>query len=216
MDKKKMNKKKIIATIIGVTLIVGSFVACNTIPNKKVNNKPVKVSAEVKKDKKTKKVDKKEVKNVKKDKTQATSKVATNSTTRNNKITSKNTTSNKVTPKSNKKITFSDKKTSTKPAKKKVWVVDKAAWTETVTKYRQAPVTVEYAQFPDGTQIPFSRVHEDGTDDYGSEGMAAVNAYWRANVETNGSWRNGYRTEYEQVPYTETINHPEEGHWEYR
>ena len=212
MDKKKMNKKKIIATIIGVTLIVGSFVACNTIPNKKVNNKPVKVSAEVKKDKKTKKVDKKEVKNVKKDKTQATSKVATNSTTRNNKITSKNTTSNKVTPKSNKKVTFSDKKTSTKPAKKKVWIVDQAAWTETVTKYRQAPVIVEYADFFNGVQIPYCRTHEDGRVE--NLGMDAVNDYFE-NADV-GNWRNGYRTEYEQVPYTETINHPEQGHWEYR
>lgn len=201
MDIQKRRKLIIVFLIVFLVISVCGYFAYKSYSG----NKPVKVSAEVKNDKKTKKSDKKEVKNTKKDETQANNK-ATASTAIKNKATNK-----KATPKSNKKATFSDKKTSTKPAKKKVWVVDKAAWTETVTKYRQAPVTVEYAQFGDGTQIPFCRTHEDGTVEH--LGMNAVNEYWET---VDSGWRNGYRTEYEQVPYTETINHPEEGHWEYR
>ena len=92
--------------------------------------------------------------------------------------------------------------TSTKPSPKpkektKVWVVDKPAWTETVTKYRMEQVT----KYKYGDEI-------FDTYDEGYEAYSDPAKFGRGNL--------GPITITEQVPYTETINHPEEGHWEYR
>lgn len=92
--------------------------------------------------------------------------------------------------------------TSTKPSPKpkektKVWIVDKPAWTETVTKYRTEQVT----KYKYGDEI-------FDTYDEGYEAYSDPAKFGRGNL--------GPITITEQVPYTETINHPEEGHWEYR
>ena len=87
-------------------------------------------------------------------------------------------------------------------AKQRVWVVDKAAWTETVTKYRTE--TQQYTVYVcNGVEFP----------DY-SSGYAY---YSQLLDEGNGTRLYPMtKTRTVQVPYTETINHPEEGHWEYR
>ena len=87
--------------------------------------------------------------------------------------------------------------------KQRVWVVDKEAWTETVTKYRTETQQYTVYRCSDGAEFP----------DYAS-------AYeYYCYVGENGDPVNFgavTKTRTVQVPYTETINHPEEGHWEYR
>ena len=110
---------------------------------------------------------------------------------------------NKLTPTASKPSTSSSSgATSTKPSPKpkekiKVWIVDKPAWTETVTKYRTEQVT----KYKYGDEI-------FDTYDEGYEAYSDPAKFGRGNL--------GPITITEQVPYTETINHPEEGHWEYR
>lgn len=88
-------------------------------------------------------------------------------------------------------------------AKQRVWIVDKAAWTETVTKYRTETQQYTVYRCSDGAEFP----------DY-----ASAYAYYEEQGD-NGNYLNFgavTKTRTVQVPYTETINHPEEGHWEYR
>lgn len=85
-------------------------------------------------------------------------------------------------------------------AKQRVWVVDKAAWTETVTKYRTETQQYTVYRCSDGTEF----------NDYES----AYEYYCQDGVTVNFGPVTKTRTV--QVPYTETINHSEEGHWEYR
>lgn len=92
--------------------------------------------------------------------------------------------------------------TSTKPAPKskektKVWIVDKPAWTETVTKYRTEQVT-KYK-----CDDKLFNTYDEGYEYYIRDDSPAVEGLYPVTVT-------------EQVPYTETINHPEEGHYEYR
>lgn len=87
--------------------------------------------------------------------------------------------------------------------KQRVWVVDKEAWTETVTKYRTETQQYTVYRANDGTEF----------NDY-----ASANAYLEKLSEEGIPCHIGpvTKTRTVQVPYTETINHPEEGHWEYR
>ena len=87
--------------------------------------------------------------------------------------------------------------------KQRVWVVDKEAWTETVTKYRTSTQQYTVYRANDGTEF----------NDY-----ASANAYLEKLSEEGIPCHIGpvTKTRTVQVPYTETINHPEEGHWEYR
>ena len=103
--------------------------------------------------------------------------------------------------------TTSSSKPSPKPkGKKKVWIVDKPAWTETVTKYRtETKYRPTWWTYGNGT----TKIH------YSEE--EAYNLYINDTTGEHASWGNGEDEAYTvQVPYTETINHPEEGHWEYR
>ena len=88
-------------------------------------------------------------------------------------------------------------------AKQRLWVVDKAAWTETVTKYRTETQQYTVYRANDGTEF----------NDY-----ASANAYLEKLSEEGIPCHIGpvTKTRTVQVPYTETISHPEEGHWEYR
>lgn len=87
--------------------------------------------------------------------------------------------------------------------KQRVWIVDKEAWTETVTKYRTETQQYTVYRANDGTEF----------NDY-----ASANAYLEKLSEEGIPCHIGAvtKTRTVQVPYTETINHPEEGHWEYR
>lgn len=87
----------------------------------------------------------------------------------------------------------SSSSTTGKP-KEKVWVVDKAAWTE------QQPIWAPtwWVSYNDGTI--FTTFDE----------MEAYNKY--CNDRNVAGWGTGE----DQIKGYETINHPEEGHWEYR
>lgn len=88
-------------------------------------------------------------------------------------------------------------------AKQRVWVVDRAAWTETITKYRTE--TQQYTVYVcNGVEFP----------DYSSGYAYQDKIYEEEGINTRLYPMTKTRTV--QVPYTETINHPEEGHWEYR
>ena len=92
--------------------------------------------------------------------------------------------------------------TSKPKEKQKVWIVDKAAWTETVYKaiYSEGR-TVYRATTWDNSRSGTFYSYEEMNQWFGED----VGGY---QIDTEGSEFIGYDTE--------VINHPEEGHWEYR
>lgn len=84
--------------------------------------------------------------------------------------------------------------TSTSKAKQRVWVVDKAAWTE--TKYRTETYQYTVYRTSDGKEFAT---------------YAQAYAYYEDNPCNFGAVT---KTGTRQVPYT--VSHPEQGHWEYR
>lgn len=109
--------------------------------------------------------------------------------------TAASSSSNSKTAKSN---SSSSASTSTSKAKQRVWVVDKAAWTE--TKYRTE--TYQYTVY-----ICNGREFADYNSGY---------AYY-CELDDAGTPSRLYpktKTGTRQVPYT--VSHPEQGHWEYR
>ena len=111
--------------------------------------------------------------------------------------TSSSASSTSKSSKSNSSSSSSSSNSSTS-SKKKVWVVDQAAWTE--TKYRTETYT--YTVYVcNGREFP----------DYNS-GYA-----YYCELDDAGTPSRLYpatRTGTRQVPYT--VTHPEQGHWEYR
>ena len=92
----------------------------------------------------------------------------------------------------------------TQKPKQKVWVVDKPAWTETiqVPNYKSV-LMVRVDTWTMGIQI---MTYEEFT---------ACNAMRPIPAKCDGAW--SQFTENVQDGYlTQTINHPEEGHWEWR
>ena len=88
--------------------------------------------------------------------------------------------------------------------KQRVWVVDKAAWNETVTKYRTETKSKIVYKTSDGKIFNTAR-------------EAQAHQGWMVdNTDQTCNWWSENETYTTQIPYTETINHPEEGHWEYR
>lgn len=117
-----------------------------------------------------------------------------------NENTSKSTS---TASKSSTSSSSSATSTSKPKEKQKVWIVDKPAWTETLTKTRTETKyrPTWWGRLRDGSIKTFYSEEE------------VYNAYGNTVV----AWGNGEDEAYTvQVPYTETISHPEEGHWEYR
>lgn len=103
---------------------------------------------------------------------------------------------------SSEKASSTRTKAETKPTeKKRVWVVDKPAWTETKTYPNYATREIWWVHYNNGTEKTFY-----------SEKEAFHEYEGNPNV---GSWGNSIEN-YIKDYYTETIEHPEEGHWEYR
>lgn len=95
--------------------------------------------------------------------------------------------------------------TSTKPSPKpkektKVWIVDKPAWTETVKEPIYQIKEYWIVQTQDGIQTKCYSEHE-------AQVLCAETDY-SSYYEESEKILTGYNTK--------TINHPEEGHWEYR
>ena len=212
MNKIKDNKKlfAIILIISLLAVLLGSYaIYKNSNKNETASKIEKSEKLEKKAEKKLKEAkksgDKEEIAKAEKELKEAeekTEEVKTKKATSSTSASSSSANTNKSTPTASKpSASSSSSATSTKPSpkpkeKQKVWIVDKPAWTETVTKYRTEQVT----KYTCGGKI---------FDDYDSG--------YEFYINSEDSYGNlGPITVTEQVPYTETINHTEEGHWEYR
>lgn len=141
---------------------------------------------------------------IKKDKTGNSSKANTPSASSSNASTSKSTPTASKPSASSSSGASSTSKPSPKPKEKKqVWVVDKPAWTETVKEPIYSERNVWYASNWDNSKSAkfYSYEECDAWLDTVAEGMGGYQ-------ETTEDYISGYNTK--------TINHPEQGHWEYR
>ena len=215
MNKLKENKKlfAIILIISLIAILLGSYAiyknssktetAAKIEKSEKLEKKAEKKLKEAKKsgDKKAIAKAEKELKEAEEKTEEVKNKKSTSSPSGNssNSSTSKSTTTTSKPSTSSSSATSNTKPTPKPKEKKQVWVVDKPAWTETVTKYRNEQVT----KYTCGGKI---------FDDY--ESGYEYYSYCIDNGIECGNL--GPITVTVQVPYTETINHPEEGHPEYR
>ena len=95
--------------------------------------------------------------------------------------------------------TGSSSSASTSKAKQRVWIVDKAAWTE--TKYKTETYQYTVYRTSDGKEFATYAQAYAYYEKMGDEGYP---------INFGAVTKTGTR----QVPYT--VNHPEQGHWEYR
>lgn len=217
MNKIKGNKKTFILIVIIslLAVLLGSYAIYKNSNKDETANK-IEKSEELEKkaEKKLKEAkksgDKEEIAKAEKELKEAeekTEEIKKEKTGNSSKMTSANTS--KSTPTATKPSTSSSSgASSTKPApkpkeKKQVWVVDKAAWTETVKEPIYSERNVWYASNADNSkQATFYSYEEcDRWLDTVGEGMGGYQ-------KTTEEYISGYNTR--------TINHPEEGHWEYR
>lgn len=215
MNKLKENKKlfAIILIISLIAILLGSYAiyknssktetAAKIEKSEKLEKKAEKKLKEAKKsgdkeeiakaEKELKEAEEK-TEEIKKDKTGNSSKATNSSTSKPSSTASKPSTNS------------SSGGTSTKPKeKKKVWIVDKPAWTETV----QEPIYSTRTKF---------LLKDDNNNLIGifyseSEVHAKQKELSRQNILTSYSF---YDEEYISGYNTKTINHPEEGHEGYR
>lgn len=110
--------------------------------------------------------------------------------------TAASSSSNSKTAKSS---SSSSASTSTSKAKQRVWVVDKAAWTE--TKYRTETYQYTVYRTSDGKEFATYAQAYAYYEKMGDEGYP---------INFGAVTKTGTR----QVSYT--VSHPEQGHWEYR
>ena len=108
--------------------------------------------------------------------------------------TAASSSSNSKTAKSS-----SSSSASTSKARQRVWVVDKAAWTETKYRTETYSYTVYIVNGREFTNYDAAYRYWEQLDDQG--------------IHT-GSFGPSTKTGTRQVPYT--VSHPEQGHWEYR
>lgn len=208
------NPKKLTALILGVCLVGLATLAfvfsdgpaeapktTDKVTAQKKDTKKAEKKAEVKKSEE-KKSDEAKVEE-KKEETKAESKTEAKAEEKKSEPTHKPSVSKPSTGGSNSGASNSTTAPTQKP-KQKVWVVDKPAWTETiqVPNYKSV-LMVRVQTWTMGIQIM--------TDD---EFTACV-AMDPTPEKCRGSW--SQFTENVQDGYlTQTVNHPEEGHWEWR
>ena len=199
-DKIKENKKAAIAILVVLVLAITGITAAVV----STNDKPVKRKVENVK-RSIKDVDNEDVEQVTETpENTGNDTVATpNEKPSRKTFTEKNSekqVEKKESKKSEAKSNTSTSSTTTR-TKTKVWVVDKAAWTEKVTKYRTETQTYTVYRNQNGEEF--------------STYSAAYNRY--ANTTDPGTaFGPVNKTRTVTVPYYEYINHPEQGHYEYR
>ena len=199
-DKIKDNKKAAIAILVVLVLAITGITAAVV----STNDKPVKRKVENVK-RSIKDVDNEEVEQVTEtpENTGNDSVATPNEKPSRKTFTEKNSekqVEKKESKKSEAKSNTSTSSTTTR-TKTKVWVVDKAAWTEKVTKYRTETQTYTVYRNQNGEEF--------------STYSAAYNRY--ANTTDPGTaFGPVNKTRTVTVPYYEYINHPEQGHYEYR
>lgn len=200
-DKIKDTKKAAIAILVVLVLAITGITAAVV----STNDKPVKRKVENVK-RSIKDVDNEEVEQV----TETPENTGNDTVATPNEKPSRKTftekeknTENKVEKKSEKSSNTPSSSNASKPsAKTKVWVVDKAAWTETVTKYRTETQT--YTVYRNQKGMEFS-TYDAAYALYASQPAGTGYAFGPVN-----------KTRTVTVPYYEYINHPEQGHYEYR
>lgn len=222
MNKLKENKKSfvIILIISLIAIILGSYAIYKNSNKDETANKIEKSEKlEKKAEKKLKEAkksgNKEEIAKAEKELKEAeakTEEVKNKKSDSSSSASSSSTNTSKSSPTASKPSTSSSSgATSTsKPAPKpkektKVWIVDKPAWTETV----QEPIYSTRTRF---------LLKDDNNNQIGvfystSEVQAKQKELSRQNILTSYSM---YDEEYINGYNTKTINHPEEGHWEYR
>ena len=200
-DKIKDTKKAAIAILVVLVLAITGITAAVV----STNDKPVKRKVENVK-RSIKDVDNEEVEQV----TETPENTGNDTVATPNEKPSRKTftekeknTENKVEKKSEKSSNTPSSSNASKPSSKtKVWVVDKAAWTETVTKYRTETQT--YTVYRNQKGMEFS-TYDAAYALYASQPAGTGYAFGPVN-----------KTRTVTVPYYEYINHPEQGHYEYR
>lgn len=195
----KGNKKVAIAILVIFVLIAGIVATAVTTVDKPAKRKVENVKRSIKD------VDHEDVEQVTEtpENTGNDSVATPNEKPSRKTFTEKNTT-DKVEKKESKKSevkSSTSTSSTTAKAKTKVWVVDKAAWTEKVTKYRTETQT--YTVYRNQRGMEFSTYD-------------AAYAYYANPDNVGAAFGPVNKTRTVTVPYYEYINHPEQGHYEYR
>ena len=215
MNKIKENKKvfAIILIISLLAILLGSYAIYKSSNKDETANKIEKSEKlEKKAEKKLKEArmsgDKEEIAKAEKELKEAeekTEEVKSKKSDSSSSASSSNASTSKSTPTASKPSTSSSSAAaSTKPSpkpkeKQKVWVVDKPAWTETVVDYDRPVET--WIAVDEGSGI--ERKFYDYDEAMSEKGFLESGLGHVYNGET-------------EYPYTKTITHPEQGHWEYR
>lgn len=212
IDKIKFfKKKKVIIGLIVLLVLAGCAVAISTYnftEMPKYHDKVATQKKELKKPEAKKEQAKKEEAKTETEKKEEQAKSETKTEEKKSESAQKSTPANKPTV--NKPSTGSSNssastpQTQTQKPKQRVWIVDKPAWTETIqTPNYKAVLMVKVKTWTMGVQI---MTYEEFT---------ACNAMDPVPAKCDGSW--SQFTENVQDGYlTQTVNHPEEGHWEWR
>lgn len=208
------NPKKLTALILGVCLVglaTLAFVFSNgpaeapkttdKVTTQKKDTKKVEKKSEVKKAEE-KKSDEAKVEE-KKEETKAESKTETKAEEKKSEPVHKPSASKPSTGNSNSGASSSTTAPTQKP-KQKVWIVDKPAWTETI-------------QVPNYKTVIMVRVDTltMGIQIMTNEEFQACNAMDPTPEKCRGAWSQ-FADKVQDGYITQTINHPEEGHWEWR
>ena len=218
MNKLKENKKlfAIILIISLIAILLGSYAIYKNsnkgeTANKIEKSEKLEKKAEKKLKEAKKSGDKEAIAKAEKELKEAeekTEEVKNKKSTSSTSASSSNASTSKSTPSASKPSTNSSSGTtsSSKPSpkpkeKKKVWIVDKPAWTETVQEPIYSERDVWYATTWDNSkQATFYSLEEC------EQWLKTIDA--GSYQETTEQYISGYNTR--------TINHPEQGHWEYR
>lgn len=208
-------KNKAIIAVLLLLVLVGSVVAISIfnfaeapkttdkVTAQKKDAKKAEKKSEVKKSEVAKKSDEAKVEE-KKEETKAESKSeAKSEIAKKSEPDHKPSASKPSTGGSNSGASSSTTAPTQKP-KQKVWIVDKPAWTETiqVPNYKMV-IMVKVKTLTMGVQIM--------TDDE----FTACNAMDPTPERCRGSWSQ-FAESVQDGYLTQTVNHPEEGHWEWR
>lgn len=185
-------KNKAIIAVLLLLVLVGSVVAISNFNFAEAPKTTDKVTAQKKETKKTE---------VKKEKAKAEEKKS--EPTHKSAPANKPTVSKPSTGGSNSSASSSTTAPTQKP-KQKVWIVDKPAWTETIqTPNYKTVIMVRVQTWTMGIQI-MTR-----------EEFTACNAMDPTPERCRGSWSE-FGESVQDGYLTQTVNHPEEGHWEWR
>ena len=217
MNKIKEKKKLFIIVLILslIAILLGSYAiyknnSKDETANKIEKSEKLEKKAEKKLKEAKKSGDKEEIAKAEKELKEAeekTEEVKNKKSTSSSSASSSNASTSKSTSTASKPSTSSSSgATSTsKPAPKpkektKVWIVDKPAWTETVQEPIYSTRTYWVVQTQDGSKTKCY-------SEYEAQVLCAETDY-SSYYEDTEQYISGYNTK--------TINHPEQGHWEYR